>query len=88
MFRGGHNDADRVRLVQDFAVTGEARHAELLAGGRKAFGIRIHDADQLAVTQCSVFLCMKSPQVADPDDGGTKRGTHWEKDVRTVKRCL
>ena len=49
VFRGRHDDADRIHLVEDFAVVGKAGDVEFFAGGGEAFGIGVGHADQFGI---------------------------------------
>ena len=66
--RGG--DAHRVHSIQELAKIRNARHAEFGSDPRARLCVDVDHRDQLRRRQLGVFLRVKSPEVADANDGG------------------
>ncbi len=72
------DDAHGIDAAQKLAIIGVRRDLEFGSHGLPRLGRGIGDADQLRVRRLSIFLCVKSAEVADADHGSA----HYRGDTR------
>ena len=72
MQRSRRRDADRVDAAQQLAMVHKSGDAELGPQALARVGRWVGDADELAVRERGVFLCVEAAEVAGADDGAAQ----------------